>query len=467
MGAKKKILVVAPNTWSYQELDKRRNQYDFVFVEDQFQKEKLSLIDKLRLAIGLNFEAIVKRIVGLAKENAADGILGADDFISCLYASEASKYLGLKGARTSLELTFQHKFYSRELQKKIVPNYVPQFGLLDLKNPPAFPFFVKPVRGGASMMAARINSKAEFEAYKKVPWLRWFMYKRLLVMFGKIAYKVVGLPMVNSPSVYEDVIEGVQCTVEGVVYNGQHEILGIVDSVMYPQSKISFESFNFPSKLPIQVQQEMNQVSKKLMTESGFDFGFYNIEFFYNAEKNEIKIIEINPRMAFQFTDLYEKVLGFNTFDLFLKMTVGEEINLKDIIENKNAKYSHAASFVKRVFEDGFVKSVPSKADIMAVGKDFPDVRVLLQAAQGENLSSDFFQDMESFRLMTVNVGANSETRLAEIYHEIQNRVQFQIETRSGSGIKNLRQELLPKSLTINDSLFSESDESIPQRREG
>jgi hypothetical protein len=427
MDVKKKILVVAPNTWSFQELHKRKGEYDFIFVEDQFQKEKLSLIDKARLLYGLDFAAVIKRIVGLAKKNNVDGILGADDFISCLYASEASRKLGLKGARTNLELTFQHKFFSRELQKSIVPDYVPHFGLLDLKNPPAFPFFVKPIRGGASMMAARINSMAEFEKYKNVPWLRWFMYKRLLKMFGKIAFDVAGLPVVNSPSVFEDVVEGIQCTVEGVVYNGQHEILGVVDSVMYPGSKISFERFNFPSKLPNEVQQEMIQVSKKLMTESGFDFGFYNIEFFYDSKKNEIKIIEVNPRMAFQFTDLYEKVLGFNTFDLFLKMTAGENIDLNHLIKNANAKYKYATSFVQRIFQDGFVSRAPSKEEIAAVESEFKDVRVLLQASQGKNLSSDIFQDIESFRLMTVNVGANSEARLAEVYQDIQSRVKFQI----------------------------------------
>ncbi|MGZ3773276.1 MAG: ATP-grasp domain-containing protein [Pseudobdellovibrionaceae bacterium] len=458
MSLKKKILVIAPNTWSFQELQKRNDKYEFIFVEEQFQKEKVSVWDKIRLLWGLNFQDGVANAARLAQEHQVDGILGADDFISCLYASAAAEKLGLTGACTALELTFQHKYYSRVLQKKIVPHHVPEFGILDFENPPAYPFFVKPVRGSASMMAQRINSGEEFQKYKKIPWFRSFLYKRLLSLFEEIAQKHATLSKVKSPSVFEEVLAGVQCTLEGVVYKGQHEIIGIVDSVMYPNSKLSFERFDFPSKLPASAQEEMITVAKRLIDGAGFYFGFYNIEFFFNPETKKIKIIEVNPRMAFQFTDLYEKVLGFNTFDLFLRMTAGEAICLRDFIDQKTGKYKMATSFVKRVFQDGFVLRVPSTMEINNIVSKFPDARILLQANSGDKLSSDIFQDMESYRLMTVNLGADSDKELNENYKFIENQLRFQIEyDKSTLALFSYKLDLIKSTLTKVFSVKGES----------
>ena len=40
----------------------------------------------------------------------------------------------------------------------------------------------------------------------------------------------------------------------------------------------------------------------------------FNIEMMYDAATDRIGIIEINPRMASQFADLYEKVDGTNSY---------------------------------------------------------------------------------------------------------------------------------------------------------
>lgn len=428
MRGKKRILVIAPNTWSFQELERRGAEFELVFVENQFQKEKLSFWDQLRLAVGLNFTKGVHKVVRLARKHRVDGVLGADDFISCLYASAAARELGLPGARTELELTFQHKYYSRVLQRRLVPEYVPNFGVLNLKSPPPFPFFVKPIRGSASMMAMRIESESDLVKYQRLPLLRRLFLSRVLSTFEGIAAEFAGLEKLGSPVVFEELIDGRQCTLEGIVYRGQHKIVGVVDSVMYPHSRLSFSQFDFPSQLPPSVQNRMHEVARKLIEKSGFDFGFYNIEFFYVRDSDEIKIIEVNPRMAFQFTDLYEKVLGVNTFDLLLQMTVGADLDLDEIFSRRTGKFSMASSFVKRVFADGMVVKSPSLADAKSLEKGAADARILLQAKQGTRLSSDIFQDMESFRLMTVNVGASSRDGLESAYRKVDDRLRFEIQ---------------------------------------
>ncbi len=427
---KKKILVVAPNNWSAQELSRYSNRYEYIFVEDQFQKEGISFLHWLRLIWGLDFQKGVAKLAHLAKKHGADGIIGADDFISCVYASAAARSLGLPGAVTELELTFQHKYYSRILQKKFVPEMVPGFQLLDFKQPPKFPFFAKPVRGSASIMAKRIYSDEELIQYREMPFLKWFTYKRLIALFQGVAEQVAKISPVSAMAVAEDIIEGQQCTLEGFVYHGKNHIIGVTDSEMYPNSKLSFARFNFPSVLPRKAQQKMSEAAETLIMCSGFSFGFYNIEFFYNPKTGDVKIIEINPRMAFQFTDLYEKVLGINTFDLLLKMTIGDDISKELVKPGKVGRYKKATSFVLRSFTDAKVISVPSEEQVQAVCRDIQDSRVLIQAKPGTILSDDIFQDVESFRLATINLGGNSEEELISKYKAALSTLPFVLEPK-------------------------------------
>lgn len=446
---KKRILVVAPNNWSIDALKKYNDVYEFIYIEDKFQEDGLSFFYWLRIVLGLNFLKGVKKLVGLAKFHQADGILGADDFISCLYASRACNELGLVGARTDLELIFQHKYYSRILQQKIVPEYVPKFQLLNFNKPPQYPFFAKPIRGAASIMAKRIHSDIEFKSYQKMPFLKLFTFHRLVSLFQGISFEIAGTKPVKEMAVAEEIIEGQQCTLEGVVFRGKNYIIGITDSVMYPNSKISFSRFNFPSQLIPEVQQKMANIAEKLMIESGFDFGFYNIEFFYNAKTEEIKIIEVNPRMAFQFTDLYEKVIGVNTFEILLKMTAGEDISidLQNISVNSSqftGEYKKATSFVLRTFNDAKVLSHPTDSQVETYLEEVKDARLMIQAKSGDKLSDDIFQDVESFRLFTLNVGGHSEEELIAKYNLAIKMLPFSL-------------QILPKdiSLTINEGKSS------------
>ena len=51
------------------------------------------------------------------------------------------------------------------------------------------------------------------------------------------------------------------------------------------------------------------------MTAVGFDHSCYNIEMFHDPAQDAISIIEINPRMSYQFADLFERVDGMSSFE--------------------------------------------------------------------------------------------------------------------------------------------------------
>ena len=91
---------------------------------------------------------------------------------------------------------------------------------------------------------------------------------------------------------------------------------------MFPGT-LAFARFDYPSALPQSVQARMAEIATTVMEGLGFDNGLFNIEMMYDRETGRVAIIEINPRMASQFADLYEKVDGTNSYEVLLAVGQG------------------------------------------------------------------------------------------------------------------------------------------------
>ena len=131
---------------------------------------------------------------------------------------------------------------------------------------------------------------------------------------------------------------------------------------MFPNT-LSFQRFEYPSALASEVQDRMAAVARAVISGIGFDHGLFNVEMMYDAAKDSIRIIEINPRMASQFADLYEKVDGTNTYQVLVDLALGVAPTLK----RRQGKYRFAASCVMRTFENAFVARVPDAREIAQV----------------------------------------------------------------------------------------------------
>lgn len=79
-------------------------------------------------------------------------------------------------------------------------------------------------------------------------------------------------------------------------------------------SSLPFERFDYLARLPQDICSQMAQIATTLMRSRGFDNGIFNMESMYDPECDSTHIIEVNAHMASGFTDLYEKVDGFNTY---------------------------------------------------------------------------------------------------------------------------------------------------------
>jgi biotin carboxylase len=135
----------------------------------------------------------------------------------------------------------------------------------------------------------------------------------------------------------------------------------------------------------------------------GFDNGMLNIEMMYDAATDRIGIIEINPRMASQFADLYEKVDGTNSYSVLLDIGAG----VRPKVTQRQGAHRFAASFVLRSFEDRIVAAMPSDAVLADIARREPDIRVELLTSVGRRLSQEM-HDGHSYRYGIVNLGGQS-----------------------------------------------------------
>lgn len=370
-----------------------------------------------------NIDRSVKYIIGKYREQDLDGVIGTHDNPGSYVAAVIAKELGLHGPDLTVIFVCMHKYYSREAQKKIVPSAVPEFQYLPIDNLKRedialpYPFFVKPVKSSFSILARPIDSFEALEAF--LPKVREQLAQSVPA-FNFLLKKYTALELDANCLIAEQMLDGAQVTVEGFSWNGEVSIMGITDSVMYPGT-MSFERFEYPSRLPATVRRRMSHIAEEVIQGMGLDNSVFNIEMFYAAETGAIHIIEINPRMSHQFADLFEKVDGTNTYTLQLQLSQGK----RPRFENGKGCYGVAASYTLRLFKDGVVERAPTQTELAEIRSRFPDTGIVVKAEEGVRLS-DLSQDETSYRYAVVNLAGRDWGDLYARFGEIKQQLRFE-----------------------------------------
>jgi biotin carboxylase len=328
-------------------------------------------------------------------------IISTDDYPGSALAAAIAKRLGLPGPDPEVVLVSQHKYLSRVAQARLVPDAVPPFALIDVAEGAAlpdglsFPLFVKPVKSFFSIGAEKIYSAAELAA--ALP--RWARLDQFFLPLERLLERYAGSSIGTKRLIAEGLLNGEQVTVEGYAHGGQVSIMGVVDSIMFPGT-LAFSRFEYPSSLSESVQACMAELATILMQGLGFDNGLFNIEMMYDRDADRIYVIEINPRMASQFADLYEKVDGTSSYAVLLAIAQGDA----PAFTRRQGAHRFAASCVLRAFEDCRVAALPTEMELERLARLYPDIRVELHATVGRKLS-DELQDGHSYRYGIVNLG--------------------------------------------------------------
>jgi hypothetical protein len=423
-STKKRILVVCPTSWekAYIQSPTLQSRYEFASCCDD-------LFDSVRLSDALYFNvfSFLERELSRHRRGNFAGVLATGDYPGCMFGAYLAEKLGLVSAGVREATLLSHKWHSRRLQQKAASEATPAFALLNPLRPRKpdgfeYPFFVKPVKGTMSIRARMVNNQDELGEALRFTWKEFFYNWVLLRPFVQLQRRYIENPTPFWSFIAESPLYGEQVTVDGFVRDEEVVINGIVDSIMYPGT-ISFKRFEYPSQLPQDVQKRMRAIAAQVIRASGLNHSCFNVEMFYDSSRDLISIIEINPRMSYQFADLYERVDGRSSFEIQLELSTGE----KPFWTVGNGSHTHAASFVMRRFSDARAVKTPNAKELELVEKRFPGTRVETLCAVGDKLSN-YDQDVESFRYCIVNMAANSHEELLRNYSEVEKLLTFQWE---------------------------------------
>ena len=365
-----------------------------------------------------NLFRFVERLARRYRREGIDGILSNNEQFGALAASMLAERMGLSAPNPRALIVAQHKYYAREALKAGFPHLLPDYGVFpyEVKSAAeiglAFPFFVKPVKATFSVLARRVDSFEELARHLDFSFFEALLIKRLVKPFNDAMAAMTDLRIDAHHFIAESLLEGVQVSVDGMVAKGKPRALGMVDAAMYPGTN-AFLRFDYPSRLPRALRDAVYATAEEVVTAMGYDHGFFNAEFMVDATTKSIKLIEVNPRMASQFSDLYEKVEGESLHEMALRLSCGEEPRMR----KGTGRNRHAASFVFRRF-DGRPASLPAPEKLAWLASFDPDARLMMYPKSGRALAREM-KWLGSHRYAVLNMGAESESALEKKYRTV------------------------------------------------
>jgi hypothetical protein len=343
-------------------------------------------------------DRFVNKLAAQAKREDWQAVSSQHEQFGALAAALLAEKMGWPGTSAKAVATCQHKLYAREIMSQVAPEANVKFTRLpaaygeDIPEGLAYPAFVKPVKAAFSVLAQVVRSREELQAFTRFGPYELWVIKHLVRPFEEVCQRLLPGAGTAHSMMLEEPVRGLQYSLDGVAFGGEIKPLGVVDSIMYPGTQ-AFMRFDYPSRLPQAAQAQALDVAKKFLNAVGFTHGMFNMEFFYDAATQTLKVIEFNPRMASQFSDLYLRVDGINLHAMALELAYGRD---PWALPRSKSTAGAASSFVYRVFDDRAshlpqrIPAMPQAAQIALLQAQFPDHLLLQFPKAGHSLARDF-----------------------------------------------------------------------------
>lgn len=354
-----------------------------------------------------DMERFVARLARRAAQRGWTAVSSSQEQFGALSVALLAERMGWPGTPVPAILACQHKLVARQVLERVAPEANLPFELMQagygepVPTGLQYPVFVKPVKAAFSVLAREMHSHAELQHHTRFgPWELWVI-RRLVEPFERLARQRLGADV---PSAHRMMLEApvhaAQYNLDGYVFNGQVHGMGVVDAVMYPGTQ-AFMRFELPSRLPAAVQARALDVARRFLQAVGFTHGLFNMEFFHDAATDRITVIEFNPRMASQFSDLYLRVHGLDLHAVALALAHGED---PAALPRAQPVDGAAASFVYRVFRPDAPVVQPSAARQRALARQFPDALLMPFPKSAGSIARDF-KWLGSYRYGIVHLG--------------------------------------------------------------
>ena len=419
---KRRILFLFPDEWDQAVAGDPRYAERYEFFFEGF--DLFSFPDNVRL-FTFNALAFVERMVKRYKDRGLDGVATSDEQFGPFLASLIASRLGLPHTPLATILTIQHKYYSRKAFDEIAPEANPRFGLLRRRFaradevPMPYPFYVKPAKAAFSVLARKVDGFDELYRHTRFGWLEQAIIEKLVKPFADVMFAHSDLTEDPYAMVCEEVARGRQVTANGYARDGKVTMLGTVDSIMYPGTD-QFQRFQYPSSLPGDDLARVDALAVRLIEGLGFTHGMFNIEMRVDPASGALRVIEINPRAAGQFYDLFERVDGYSTFDVLLALESGQA----PVVRNREGRQKHAASFVLRDLSGEGLSRWPSRGELEALKDRHADAHVMFYPKRGADLAREM-KWLGSYRYGVFNLGGETLEEMFTRFHRICTEITF------------------------------------------
>lgn len=363
-----------------------------------------------------------------------DGVLCSWDFPLSTLLPFINKQMEMPGASIESVFKCEHKYWSRLVQRECIPEHIPPFQVFDPRKPGArdepplqYPFWMKPIKASSSYLGFYVGDDVDY--HKALDFSCRFQ-DNFANAFNQFLNRADIPDDIRAVDGYhylaEGIIsEGLQCTQEGYVWDGEVVVYGTIDSLRYKtENESCFRSYQYPSVLPDAVIDRMTRLTETAMQHIGYDQAPFNIEYYWNPKTDRISLLEINPRISRSHCPLFKLVDGISNARVSLDAGLGREPKMP----YRMGDWPYASKLMVRHFSNGgVVKRVPSPAEIKELQKRYPEMSVILEVQVGDHLSDLNYQDSYSYELASVFLGGADPEDLEKKMQDVEPSLHFDI----------------------------------------
>ena len=337
-------------------------------------------------------------------------VLSHHEQFGALASALVAERLGWPGTPVRAVLACQHKLYARQVLQRVCPEANVEahawHGHHQAQSLP-YPVFAKPIKAAFSTLARELNNEQDLQRLLGFGWWDSVLLKCLSHPFERVvrsrlpeAGSAVGL-MLEQP------IHAPQFNLDGYVFGGELRPLGVVDARMYPGTQ-AFMRFDYPSRLSPAVMARAAEVARRFLNAVGFTHGLFNMEFFYDEQRERLTVIEFNPRLASQFSDLYARVDGRGLHEVGFALAHGQD---PEQLPRQAPTAARASSFVYRSFPGRRPLTAPTLSQRAVLGTAYPDALLVTYPRTAAMVERDH-QWLGSSRHGILNIGGDDESDL-------------------------------------------------------
>jgi len=349
-----------------------------------------------------------------ARDRGWQAVVSHHEQFGALAAALLAERMGWPGTPVNAILACQHKYHARQVLQQVAPEANIPFQLLDaeygapIPQGLPYPVFVKPVKAAFSVLARRVDNRQQLQQHTRFGWWELWVIRRLVEPFERMVRARLGARMPSAHRMLLEMpVQAEQYNLDGYVFQGQAHAVGVVDAIMYPHTQ-AFMRHQAPTRLAPAVQARALDVAHRFLAAVGFTHGLFNMEFFYDAAADRLTVIEFNPRMASQYSDLYQRVLGVDLHAIGLALAHGRD---PATVPVRVPSAGAAASFVYRSFRPGDAVVMPSGRQRLALQQAYPGTMLFVYPKSAGSTARDH-KWLGSHRYGIIHLGGQNEADL-------------------------------------------------------